>query len=209
MRRSYGSNTRIGISISGSEESQRERRAVEGHLAGSCVCVPTPFRRPLLSGSDGKAAASLFLLVFLSITPSYSLFTNFPSRHRSHSLRTARALTAAGLSLLIVFYLTIQLHTVMATKKGLEDFSKVELTTSSAAYSSSSASSPQLAAFWKLPFELQYTIILAACGPPVLHRWTVVGRTTDCTSTMLALQRTSRMFYVMVTPLLYKYVRLV
>lgn len=65
-----------------------------------------------------------------------------------------------------------------------------------------------LAGFWKLPNELQQRIVALACGPPTLHRHTVVARSTDCTTTMISLLRTARGFYAMTLPLLYAHVRL-
>lgn len=65
-----------------------------------------------------------------------------------------------------------------------------------------------LNAFWKLPLELQQRILRVACGPPVLDRYTIVGRTTDCTTTMLSLVYAAKVFSPFITPLLYRHVRL-
>lgn len=65
-----------------------------------------------------------------------------------------------------------------------------------------------LTSFWKLPYELRTRIIILACGPPVLPCNTPVGRSIDCTSTMLSLLRATRIFYPTVIPLLYAHVRL-
>lgn len=65
-----------------------------------------------------------------------------------------------------------------------------------------------LTGFWQLPFELQQRILAAACGPPTLHRWTLAGRPTDCTTTMLRLLVAAKVFHPLVTPLLYRHVRL-
>lgn len=62
--------------------------------------------------------------------------------------------------------------------------------------------------FWHLPYELRHLIILTACGPPVHRRHTKVNRSTECTTTMLALLRTARVLYPIITPLLYSHVRL-
>lgn len=178
-------------------------------LARACASHSPSAARPS-SGSDGRADASLFLSClpfhhFLS-TVSHNICVTTSAKAQSAS---ATAFLAAQPLHLLVLAPSLQRPIIMAPKSCREEPSKVKHATSSAASYSNDAALLQLNNFWKLPFDLQYTIILAACGPPVLHRWTVVGRTTDCTTTMLALQKTSRMFYVVVTPMLYKYVRLV
>lgn len=62
--------------------------------------------------------------------------------------------------------------------------------------------------FWHLPYELRHLIILTACSSPGLPRHTTVGRSADCTTTMLALLQTARVFYPVIVPLLYSHVRL-
>lgn len=64
-----------------------------------------------------------------------------------------------------------------------------------------------LTRFWKLPLELRERILVEACGPSALHRWTIAGRSTDCTTTMLRLLRASKVFHPVVLPLLYRNVR--
>lgn len=61
--------------------------------------------------------------------------------------------------------------------------------------------------FWQLPKELQERIITLACSDP-LSRSTIVGRSSDCTETMLNLVKTSRFFLVNTISLLYRHVRI-
>lgn len=68
--------------------------------------------------------------------------------------------------------------------------------------------SSALASFLTLPFELQQRIVTLACGPPTIDRWTLAGRSTSCTTTMLRLLYAGKVFYPLVSPLLYRHVRL-
>lgn len=62
--------------------------------------------------------------------------------------------------------------------------------------------------FWSLPYELQERILIEACASSPLHRRTIVGRSTDCTTTMLRLLQAAKVFQPLVFPLLYRNVRL-
>lgn len=61
--------------------------------------------------------------------------------------------------------------------------------------------------FGKLPAELRQRILFAACGAPVIKRSNIVGRSTACTATMLALLSTCKPFYILIAPMLYRRVR--
>ena len=65
-----------------------------------------------------------------------------------------------------------------------------------------------LASFLTLPFELQQNIVALACGPPTIDRWTLAGRSNSCTAMMVRLLYAAKVFYPLVTPLLYSHVRL-
>lgn len=65
-----------------------------------------------------------------------------------------------------------------------------------------------LAGFWTLPQELRQLILFTACGLPVLPRHIIVGRSFDCTTTMISLLRTAKTFYATIIPMLYAHVRL-
>lgn len=80
--------------------------------------------------------------------------------------------------------------------------------TASQAIHAAAAPSQTLAGFWTLPTELQHRIFILACGPPALHRYTIVGRSDDCTTTMLSLLQTAKSLSPIIAPLLYRHVRL-
>lgn len=72
----------------------------------------------------------------------------------------------------------------------------------------SATSSQTLAGFWNLPPELLHRIISLACGPPAIHRNTIVGRSGECATTMLSLLKAAKGFSSFIIPLLYRHVRL-
>lgn len=60
----------------------------------------------------------------------------------------------------------------------------------------------------RLPQELIHRILPLACGPPVIPRTTIVGRTDSCTATLLQLSLVSKQLYSFATARLYAHVRL-